>query len=98
MTRLVSKLGLIGIFLIVSGLFLGLDWIRLDEPLRSLLLSGVFTSFGLLMLCKTDKTISPIFASSRLMLWTGKALGLFLLLLGLAGLVSVVGNVLGFWQ
>jgi hypothetical protein len=97
-TRLVAKLGLVVIFLTATGLFLVLDWIPLDEPVRSLLLSGVFTSLGLLMLCKTDKAISPIFASSRFMLWTGKALGLCVLLLGLAGLVSVVGNALGFWQ
>jgi hypothetical protein len=62
------------------------------------LLSGVFTSLGLLLFWKGEETISPIFASWRLGLWILKVLGLCLLLLGLASLVSVVGNALGFWQ
>jgi hypothetical protein len=94
---MITRLGALVFLLVVIGVLLILGVIPLEQPFQSLILASVFVAVGALSLLKTDKVISPIFASSRLNLWGLKAVGLFILLFGVAGLVRLGGEALGFW-
>jgi hypothetical protein len=94
---MITRFGLVGFLLTAVGILLVLEIIPLGEPLRSLSLTAVFMSVGILAFLKTERVISPIFVSSQINLWLLRAFGLFMMLLGLAGFIGLVGGVLGFW-
>jgi hypothetical protein len=95
--NMITRLGMVGLLLVVLGLLLVLEVIPLDQPLRSLLAASSFAALGILTLARTDRVLSPVFASSRFYRWMAKIGGLYFLLLGVGGLVRVEGEMLGFW-
>ena len=94
---MITRLGLIGVILVAVGMLLAYKIIPFSEPLRSLLLCAIFLSVGMLALFRTDRVISPAFASSLLNLWILRCVGLLMLLFGLAGFVGFLGSETGFW-
>lgn len=94
---MITRLGFVGFMLTAVMVLLVLDILPLSEMLRSLLLILGFISLGALSFFWTEKAISPRFASSKYMLWSLKILGLVVMLVSLAGLMVLVGVMLGFW-
>ena len=92
---MITRLGVVFCLLIAIGLLFVLEIISLAEPFQSLMLASVFVAAGTLALLRTGKVISPILASSRLNLWVLKAMGLYFLLIGVAGLVRLGGEARG---
>ncbi len=87
---MITRLGLVVSLLILLGLFMVLKENLFGESIQLLLFSVAFLLAGTLTLFKTDKVISPIFASWRFELALMKLLGLVFLLWGLAGLAELV--------
>ena len=94
---MVSKLGLVGLALIVTMLVLGIGKLPLDESVQAWLLPIVVLSLGVLALFRTQEVISPWFASSRFQIWLLRGLGLVWALMGLAALINLAGSTLGLW-
>ena len=91
-----TRLGFVGFLLTAAMVLLVLDILPLSEMLRSILLVVGFIAVGALSFFWTEKVISPIFASSKLMLWSLKVFGLVAMLISLAGLIFLVGAMLDF--
>ena len=94
---MITRLGFVGFLLTFVVVLLGLGILPLSEMLRGLLLTVALISVGALSFFRTEEVMSPIFASSKYMLWSLKVLGLIVMLVSLAGFIGLVGIMLGFW-